>query len=579
MTLAALTPSPSNESAAPAVPPPSRLRVTTIDWVAGGLVLVLALSLWMPRLFGPIDLRYDAGVYYVLGTSLATGQGYRLLNEPGAPAAVQYPPGLPALVAVHQWALGTSDSVVVGRWLRRTYCLLFLGYAAGLYFFARCHLGPPFAALASALCLLQANTYLLSDLLFAELPFGLTLVLLAWNQWKARQHATRWSEARGWLLASAAFLFRTAGLAALAAWVLEAAVRRRWRQALLRAGLAAVPFLGWQGYVGSVRAQPSYAQPAYAYQRAPYQMYNVTYAENIVLKDPFRPAEGSIDAAAVLQRLRANVAEMPTAIGETVSSTLGFWKWAFNTLQDNAWGTRSIDDSAVVFPLVVLSLLITAGLAALAWRGDYFTALCALLSIALVCVTPWPGQFARYLAPLSGLFAVAAVLALIAIWDRARTSRLTMGLLGAPVLLSLVLAMAVQVFAVLKVFERRKTDPGMLIPWQGAFAAFYHGPSWASWEKAVLWLADSGRTVQTIATTAPHLCYLWTGKPAVFPPMEADPARARSLLDSVPVSHVIVDQLEFLDISRVFAEPAVAAQPATWQRVYSENGTDIYERR
>jgi hypothetical protein len=579
VTLAALTPSPSNESAMSALPPPKKTRVAALDWVAGGLVLALALALWMPRLFGPIDLRYDAGVYYVLGTSLATGQGYRLLNEPGEPSAVQYPPGLPVLVAVHQWALGTSDSLVVGRWLRRTYCLLFLAYAAGLYVFARGHLGPPLAALASALCLLQANTYLLSDLLFAELPFALTLVLLAWNQWKAREQPTRWSEARGWLLASAAFLLRTAGLAALAAWVIEAAVRRRWRQAVLRAGLAALPFLGWQGYVAHVRSQPSYTQPAYAYQRAPYQMYNVTYAENIVLKDPFRPAEGFIDTAAVLQRLRANLAEMPTAIGETVSSTLGFWKWGFNTLQDNTWGTRSIDDAAVVIPLVVLSLLILAGLVALALRGDYFSALCALFSIALVCATPWPGQFARYLAPLSGLFAVAAVLALVAFWERTQTRRLAKTVLGAPVLASLALAIAVQVFAVLKVFERRRTDPGMLIPWQGAFAAFYHGPAWASWEKAVLWLADSGRNVQTVATTAPHLCFLWTGKPAVFPPMEADAAKARSLLDSVPVSHVIVDQLEFLDISRVFAAPAVADQPAAWQRVYSENGTDIYERR
>ncbi len=44
---------------------------------------LLVVALWLPRMQGPIDFRWDGGVYYVLGTSLAEGKGYRLLNEPG----------------------------------------------------------------------------------------------------------------------------------------------------------------------------------------------------------------------------------------------------------------------------------------------------------------------------------------------------------------------------------------------------------------------------------------------------------------------------------------------------------------
>src|SRR6516162_5952121 len=73
------------------------------------VLIVVAVLSWIPRLRGPIDLRWDAGVYYVLGTSIANGQGYRLLNEPGQIEAIQYPPGLPALVAAHQIALRSSD--------------------------------------------------------------------------------------------------------------------------------------------------------------------------------------------------------------------------------------------------------------------------------------------------------------------------------------------------------------------------------------------------------------------------------------------------------------------------------------
>ena len=41
-------------------------------------MIALALLLWAPRFSGPIDLRWDAGVYYLLGTSLAKGEGYRI---------------------------------------------------------------------------------------------------------------------------------------------------------------------------------------------------------------------------------------------------------------------------------------------------------------------------------------------------------------------------------------------------------------------------------------------------------------------------------------------------------------------
>ena len=50
----------------------------------------------------------------MLGTALAEGKGYRLLNEPGEIHAVQYPPLLPMIVAAHQRIMGTSDYFKVG---------------------------------------------------------------------------------------------------------------------------------------------------------------------------------------------------------------------------------------------------------------------------------------------------------------------------------------------------------------------------------------------------------------------------------------------------------------------------------
>jgi len=54
-------------------------------------VLQLVLILLSPRLVGPIDVQWDAGVYHILGTSLAEGHGYRILSEPGAAEAIAVP--------------------------------------------------------------------------------------------------------------------------------------------------------------------------------------------------------------------------------------------------------------------------------------------------------------------------------------------------------------------------------------------------------------------------------------------------------------------------------------------------------
>src|SRR5436305_8999526 len=152
------------------VPPGSaalKLRHSAISsYWPWAVVLVLAMIAWLPRFSGPIDLRWDAGVYYILGSSLATGHGYRILSEPGSPEALQYPPLLPAFVALHQRVLGSTDPAVVGPWLRSSFAALFLGYALATLAVARRYLRAGFAVLAVALSLLQINTLFLSDLLF-----------------------------------------------------------------------------------------------------------------------------------------------------------------------------------------------------------------------------------------------------------------------------------------------------------------------------------------------------------------------------------------------------------------------------
>ena len=243
---------------------------------------------------------------------------------------------------ISQQLLAKWDSLAmdtVAPWLRKSYAVLFLAYAVAVLTLARRYLAPGFAVTATALCLLQVQTLFLSDLLFAELPFALVSVLLVLVAANEQSPLRGWlREAASFLLAAAGFLLRTAGLALLAAWVLEAIVRRRWRLAVVRGALALLPMIAWQTYVARVRASDEYAHPAYEYQRASYQYYNVSYADNVRLLDPFRPELGRMGLTTFAARLATNLPSLLESLGESISTVDKDWRLLFDKIQRHLVG-------------------------------------------------------------------------------------------------------------------------------------------------------------------------------------------------------------------------------------------------
>jgi hypothetical protein len=527
------------------------------------LLLTVVLLLWTPRLHGPIDLRWDGAVYYVLGTSLAEGRGYRLLNEPGEVEAVQYPPVLPALVAAVQMIAGTSDSVRVGHALRLLFLAFSLAYVAASYVLARRMLAPGLSLLAGALVALHFNTLFLSDLCYTEIPFGLVTVLFVLA---ARSGSLALTGALG----AIGVLLRSSGLALFAAWVGEALVRRRLRQAALRAAIAAVPILAWQAHVSRVATSPQYLQPAYEYQRAAYQYSNVTYAENLSLVDPFQPERGRISPGGLAVRSVRNAAYMPQRLGEAVSAFRSDWQTALRLDAHGLAGTATIRA-----PLLLLGLAVLAGLAGLAGRGEWLLPLVVVTSLALVSTAPWPQQFPRYLASLTPLLAVGLGVALDG-RGSGRRSRLTRAVL-VPVVVG---ALAMQVFVVAESFAA-KHSPVEYLDRSGSRASvrlFFYGPAWRSFDEALQWLRARTDPAAVVATAEPHVAFQRTGRKAVLPPMEADVEEAQRLLDTVPVAYLVIDEGQTLDIASRYGEPVVRAYPERWELVY-KRGARIFRRR
>jgi hypothetical protein len=529
--------------------------------LAMAVALVVAALIWLPRHSGPIDLRWDGGVYYILGTSIAEGKGYKLLNEPGEIAADQYPPILPAVVATHQRLLGTSDPIVVGRVLRTTSFLMFLAYAVIVLRFFSDYVSPELSLFGTMLSLFCLDAWFLSDTLFPDVWFGAaTLLFLI----LVRREQTVVGSGLTYLAALASYGLRTIGVTAFAVWVLQSLVRRRYRQALVRAMLVLVPVAGWQLYVASVEHSTAYVHPAYEYQRAPYLFYNVSYARNIALRDPFTPEKGQ---ARIVRRVARNLLDIPASFGETLTTSRSYIETMLHGIFGNGPVLRPLIVWGVFVVLSIVGALLVAGGAGILLRnGDWIVPVYLAAYVAAICLTPFPQQFLRYLMP------VAAPLGLCGL--------LLLRRLGPRWPLALIPALLIEILVFASV-QWREHQPVSYLDAAGrptSYKLFFYGDNYRGYDEAVDYLRAHAEPASIVATAAPHWVYLRTGLKAVMPPFEKNVATAERLLEHVPVDYLVVGK-DVIESER-YTVPVVSRFRDRWETVYatSTGGWTVYRR-
>lgn len=207
------------------------------------LVGLLVMTPWMVGAF------YDDGTYLVLAKSLASGDGYRYLNLPGAPQATHFPPGYPAFLAL---VLRISPDFPTGIALAKLANAALLPLmAVGAYWFCRRVVGwsPWPAAVVSVVgatspAVLSMNAALMSETLFLAVLFP-TLVL---SERLVRRGQRIWDAVLVGTMIGALQLIRSVGLPVLGGVVLLLALRRRWQDlalVLVTAGAVVAPWVGW----------------------------------------------------------------------------------------------------------------------------------------------------------------------------------------------------------------------------------------------------------------------------------------------------------------------------------------------
>jgi hypothetical protein len=545
------------------------LHLYRTDAIVGLVLLALVVFLWIPRLSGPIDLRWDASVYYILGTSLAEGKGYRLLNEPGEIEAVQYPPLLPLIVAAHQWVLETNDPMIVGQWLRLSFFLMFAAYSIGIYLMLRgYHLPWNYAFPGTLVCLFSLQTYFMSDLLFPEIPFALVTVLFFLCSQKSDEGIY---PVLAGVFAVLAYTLRTIGIALLLAWVAEGLLKRQFKRAAARATLSLIPVLCWQTYISFVESGAAYQRPAYAYQRADYSFYNVSYNKNIFrLKDSFSPELGKASIRTIAERFISNVVELQTALGGAISiKNVRPTQWAQLTRE---LPFLPLDPWPVYLSLMFFSSIILAGIGLQLANREWLIPVYVGVSLAAICLTPWPGQFQRYLMPLAPFLSLSFFRALRTVRARLYTGlRERWKVLGTVFVCAVVAVIFVQqAFSASLVFTRwhQQAMYSALNGTSQVYRLFFYHDAYRTLDGGLDWLRERANPSDVVAVSMPHWAYLRTGLKTVMPPFEADPVKAQQFLDSVPVSYLIIADELAVD-TRKYTSSVVQYFPGRWQRVYS----------
>ena len=219
--------------------------------IIGACVVLFALYYGV-AMAGPnaLGLWQDDGIYACTAQAIAEGADYRHIEIPGEPLQTKYPIAYPAMLALGMVVAGAYPS---NLWLLHVPAAL---AAAGLVVIAVLYLRKVFPErtrtiwMAGALAALSPAIVSLVRFTMSDLPYAaLAAAALYVVDIKCHEYDTKrrwWWTIAGSLLAGTAMLTRGIGITLAGAIVVNLAMRRRFKQAVVAALLLITCFGAWQ---------------------------------------------------------------------------------------------------------------------------------------------------------------------------------------------------------------------------------------------------------------------------------------------------------------------------------------------
>lgn len=466
-------------------------------WGAAGAAVSLALALaaFDPYLFTGGDNAH----YYALARALATGRGYVDLVAPGAPPHVQYPPGFPALLV--PFYLLSGGHVVA---LKAVSWLALAGLLWGVWNLARNDRALPGWVAPAAVWTVGlypvAQLYahrLLSDLTYAAV---VTLALATLNRTAVAREDGDGIDAAWWIgcaLAVAAFYVRAAGITLLAAVVVWALLRRRWRHAASAAAVFAVGTGPWWAWTRLARPPANGGGTGYVEQ--------------------FTDSELG----------RSGGAELFGVLGERLRDVaIEYGTYQFPGL---FWPGDPPPDLARVAAVLLGGTLLILGVARLLRdRGPAPWDAHVVFALGLLPLWPWIGdRYMLALAPFLWLYLLAGL-------DTAsryvtRGSRPAIAAAG----MATAILLATQIAALPGQWERTRA-------WLSGDRLEGYPAFWSEYFEAADWIGDHTPEDAVILARKPSLVWYWSERPAVVWPWSPPEERWRFIRET-GITHVLVE--------------------------------------
>jgi hypothetical protein len=309
--------------------------------------------------------------------------------------------------------------------------------------------------------------------------------------------------------------------------------------------------------------------------------YNVSYATNVALKSPFKPELGNASFQDLSLRFIENVAALPYYIGEALTFPIrigmGYLFRLNRIIAPVAFPAESVN-----WLMVLIAWTMFAGIVLQIRQKRWLLLVYLSLTLAAVCMTSWPGQNLRYLAPVLP-FLLLGLFHFVFFFEKWASVVLPRGGLYVGIGVAASLTLLVSIGALLSCDTAIKyfLDPISYEDRQGIKREYrlMHAPAvFSSMDIVMKWLDANADKKDVIGVSMPHWVYLKTGFKTVMPPLEKDPAKAQQMLDSVPVSYLIVESMLMeQQFNQYFAGLALNA-PDKWRLVHTEKEVSIYQR-
>ncbi len=217
------------------------------------LIPILALGLLCAALMlnGHLVPAGDNATYMVLGQSLVTGHGYRMISDPRAPQMALYPPGYPLILSGVLALTGTTGHLLAAIVpLKVLSIALFLASIALTYTLLR-HRNAALAALTALLMAVNPQLLHFANEVGTEIPYLFLSLACIWLFERSQHQRGNGSTLGVAILLACAFYVRSIALVMAAAFALYLLRRRQFRRALLLVLVIAALALPWFVYTNS----------------------------------------------------------------------------------------------------------------------------------------------------------------------------------------------------------------------------------------------------------------------------------------------------------------------------------------